>query len=268
MVFFRDTGGFLPYVTKIWLYVTPVLYFVREIPPKLLVYLRWNPLYPSFAALEQIFDGALAVAGVPARRRRRGRSGSSSSERSCSSRGSVTLPSDSDRPPAVRVDDLWVSFRVTREKNQTLKGTLARHARPLEAVDADRGAARRELRGAGRLGLRRDRPQRRGQVDDAAHDRRASCRRPPGRVAVWGRVTPLLSLGVGFNRELTGRENILLGGLTAGLTVGRGVRRTSTRSRSSPASATRSTSRCARTRRACSAGSRSRSPRTSSPRSS
>ena len=44
---------------------------------------------------------------------------------------------------------------------------------------------------------------------------------PPtaGRVAVWGRVTPLLSLGVGFNRELTGRENILLGGLTAGLTA-------------------------------------------------
>jgi ABC-type polysaccharide/polyol phosphate export permease len=55
MVFFRDTGGFLPYVTRIWLYVTPVLYFVREIPPNLLVYLRWNPLYPSYAALEQIF---------------------------------------------------------------------------------------------------------------------------------------------------------------------------------------------------------------------
>lgn len=55
MVFYRDTGGFLPYVTKIWLYVTPALYFVREIPPKLLVYLRYNPLYPSFAALEQIF---------------------------------------------------------------------------------------------------------------------------------------------------------------------------------------------------------------------
>ncbi len=42
---------------------------------------------------------------------------------------------------------------------------------------------------------------------------------PPtaGRVAVWGHVTPLLSLGIGFNRELTGRENILLGGLTVGL---------------------------------------------------
>jgi ABC-type polysaccharide/polyol phosphate transport system ATPase subunit len=43
---------------------------------------------------------------------------------------------------------------------------------------------------------------------------------PPtrGRVTCWGRVTPLLSLGVGFNRELSGRENILLGGLAGGLT--------------------------------------------------
>jgi len=56
MVFYRDTAGFLPYVTKVWLYVTPVLYFVREIPPALLIYLRFNPLYPSFAALEQIFN--------------------------------------------------------------------------------------------------------------------------------------------------------------------------------------------------------------------
>jgi ABC-type polysaccharide/polyol phosphate transport system ATPase subunit len=42
---------------------------------------------------------------------------------------------------------------------------------------------------------------------------------PPteGRVTIYGRVTPLLSLGVGFNRELTGRENILLGGLAVGL---------------------------------------------------
>jgi ABC-type polysaccharide/polyol phosphate export permease len=57
MVFFRDTSGFLPYITRIWLYITPALYFISEIPPKLLVFLRWNPLYPSFAALEQIFDG-------------------------------------------------------------------------------------------------------------------------------------------------------------------------------------------------------------------
>jgi ABC-type polysaccharide/polyol phosphate transport system ATPase subunit len=42
---------------------------------------------------------------------------------------------------------------------------------------------------------------------------------PPteGRITIHGRVTPLLSLGVGFNRGLTGRENILLGGLAVGL---------------------------------------------------
>jgi ABC-type polysaccharide/polyol phosphate export permease len=55
MVFFRDTGGFLPYINRVWLFITPTMYFVSEIPPKLLTYLRWNPLYPSFAALEQIF---------------------------------------------------------------------------------------------------------------------------------------------------------------------------------------------------------------------
>jgi len=38
-----------------------------------------------------------------------------------------------------------------------------------------------------------------------------------GRITVRGRSTPLLARGVGFNRELTGRQNVLLGGLAAGL---------------------------------------------------
>jgi ABC-type polysaccharide/polyol phosphate transport system ATPase subunit len=36
-------------------------------------------------------------------------------------------------------------------------------------------------------------------------------------VEVHGRVSTLLALGVGFNRELTGRQNVVLGGLAAGL---------------------------------------------------
>src|SRR3712207_1889005 len=42
---------------------------------------------------------------------------------------------------------------------------------------------------------------------------------PPtsGRVEVNGRVSTLLALGVGFNRALTGRQNVVLGGLAAGL---------------------------------------------------
>jgi teichoic acid transport system ATP-binding protein len=42
---------------------------------------------------------------------------------------------------------------------------------------------------------------------------------PPtsGRIEVHGRVSTLLALGVGFNGNLTGRQNVLLGGLAAGL---------------------------------------------------
>jgi ABC-type polysaccharide/polyol phosphate transport system ATPase subunit len=42
---------------------------------------------------------------------------------------------------------------------------------------------------------------------------------PPtsGVIEVQGRVSTLLALGVGFNANLTGRENVILGGLAAGL---------------------------------------------------
>jgi ABC-type polysaccharide/polyol phosphate export permease len=63
MVFFRDTGGFLPYLSRVWLYVSPALYFISEIPPKLLAYLRWNPLFPTYAALEQIFNAQMPSKG-------------------------------------------------------------------------------------------------------------------------------------------------------------------------------------------------------------
>jgi ABC-2 type transport system ATP-binding protein/teichoic acid transport system ATP-binding protein len=39
-----------------------------------------------------------------------------------------------------------------------------------------------------------------------------------GRVTVRGRISTLLSMGVGFKPEMTGRENIRLGGLAVGLT--------------------------------------------------
>jgi ABC-2 type transport system ATP-binding protein len=39
-----------------------------------------------------------------------------------------------------------------------------------------------------------------------------------GSVRVWGRVAPLISVGVGFHRELTGRENIYVNGAILGLT--------------------------------------------------
>jgi ABC-type polysaccharide/polyol phosphate transport system ATPase subunit len=42
-----------------------------------------------------------------------------------------------------------------------------------------------------------------------------------GRVSVRGRISSLLSLGVGFNSNLTGRDNIYLNGIYLGLTRSR-----------------------------------------------
>lgn len=38
-----------------------------------------------------------------------------------------------------------------------------------------------------------------------------------GSVRVWGRIAPLIAVGVGFHRELTGRENVYLNGTVLGL---------------------------------------------------
>jgi teichoic acid transport system permease protein len=54
-VFFRDTANFLPYITRLLMYVSPVLFATYEIPKNLKPFLQWNPLYPFYAALEQIF---------------------------------------------------------------------------------------------------------------------------------------------------------------------------------------------------------------------
>jgi ABC-2 type transport system ATP-binding protein/teichoic acid transport system ATP-binding protein len=42
---------------------------------------------------------------------------------------------------------------------------------------------------------------------------------PPthGEIRIQGQVSAMLSLGIGFNPNLSGRENVLLGGLAAGL---------------------------------------------------
>jgi ABC-type polysaccharide/polyol phosphate transport system ATPase subunit len=51
-------------------------------------------------------------------------------------------------------------------------------------------------------------------------------RRDGGRLRIAGRLAPFIELGVGFNPELTSRENILLNGVLMGLTRQQAARRT------------------------------------------
>ncbi len=118
--------------------------------------------------------------------------------------------------PAVRVEDLWIRYRTTSESSTTLKQALtSRRGRVKSAhyVEALRGVSFDVPAGAvyGVIGHN-------GAGKSTLFRTIAGILAPSaGRVTVAGRVTPLLSLGVGFNRELTGRENILLGGLATGL---------------------------------------------------
>jgi len=55
VVYHRDTLTVLPYIMRIWLYVTPVMFAMGEIPSSVKPLFVINPLYPFFAMLEQIF---------------------------------------------------------------------------------------------------------------------------------------------------------------------------------------------------------------------
>jgi teichoic acid transport system permease protein len=59
-VYFRDLKSFLPYFTRIWLYSSPILYYVHEIPERFKPILALNPLYPLFGALSAVVDNGQA----------------------------------------------------------------------------------------------------------------------------------------------------------------------------------------------------------------
>jgi ABC-type polysaccharide/polyol phosphate transport system ATPase subunit len=119
--------------------------------------------------------------------------------------------------PAVQVDDLWVRFRTTKEKRPTLSKRmrdLRQRRRSTLVVEALKGLSFDIPVGSvyGVIGHN-------GSGKSTLLRTIAGILRPTqGEVVLYRRVTPFLSLGIGFNRELTGRENILLGGLAQGLT--------------------------------------------------
>jgi teichoic acid transport system ATP-binding protein len=121
-------------------------------------------------------------------------------------------PSDS----SVRVENLSVTYRTTFQKKPTLRGTLrrlGRRKRIIREVEAVRDVSFEVPHGTvlGIVGV--------NGAGKSSLMRTVAGILPPteGRVAVRGRVSTLLALGVGFNADLSGRENVILGGLAAGL---------------------------------------------------
>jgi ABC-type polysaccharide/polyol phosphate transport system ATPase subunit len=119
-------------------------------------------------------------------------------------------------PPAIRAEDVSVTYRTSLEKKPTLKTTimrLGRRERTWREIEAVKNVSLEVPRGSvvGIMGA--------NGAGKSTLVRTMAGILPPtsGRVEVNGKVSTLLALGVGFNKDLTGRQNVTLGGLAAGL---------------------------------------------------
>jgi ABC-type polysaccharide/polyol phosphate export permease len=65
-VYFRDLTQFLPYILRLWLYISPVLWTVQLIDKKGLHFLVWvNPIGPPLVALSDlVIDGYVPAASL------------------------------------------------------------------------------------------------------------------------------------------------------------------------------------------------------------
>jgi ABC-type polysaccharide/polyol phosphate transport system ATPase subunit len=117
---------------------------------------------------------------------------------------------------AVKVENLSVTYRTSIDARPTMKDTLRRLGRRQRTI--------REIRAVREMSFEVAHGTVIGVVGVNGAGKSTLMRTiagilPPtrGRVEVHGRVSTLLALGVGFNANLTGRDNVVLGGLAAGL---------------------------------------------------
>lgn len=119
---------------------------------------------------------------------------------------------------AISIENLSISYRVNIDTKKSLKNLVMRaskgekvRSRTIEAVknlnlEVPHGTALGIIgaNGAGKSTLMRA----------------IAGILPPteGRITVDGNISTLLALGVGFNQSLSGRDNVILGGLASGLT--------------------------------------------------
>jgi ABC-type polysaccharide/polyol phosphate transport system ATPase subunit len=129
----------------------------------------------------------------------------------------ISLSGSSSRSHlTVKVENLSISYRTTFERVPTFKNAitrLGRGQRAIKEIQALQGVSFDVPDGTS-LGIIGN-----NGAGKSTLMRAMAGILPPneGRIEVNGRISPLLSLGVGFNANLSGRENIILGGLAGGL---------------------------------------------------
>jgi ABC-2 type transport system ATP-binding protein len=123
--------------------------------------------------------------------------------------------SASHRAPAIRIEGLQKSFRLPRHQVQTLKE---------RALHPFRRTAYDELRVLGGVSVEVGRGEFFGIVgrNGSGKSTLLKClagiyRADAGSIQVAGRLAPFIELGVGFNPDLTARDNVLINAVMMGL---------------------------------------------------
>jgi ABC-type polysaccharide/polyol phosphate transport system ATPase subunit len=123
---------------------------------------------------------------------------------------------DTDAPVALQVEDLHKSFRIPTHRVDSLK---ERMVRPFSSRDF------RELRALDGVSFKIHQGEffgivgRNGSGKSTLLKLLASIYRADrGKIRMAGRLAPFIELGVGFNLDLSARENVVLNGVMMGLT--------------------------------------------------
>jgi ABC-2 type transport system ATP-binding protein len=122
----------------------------------------------------------------------------------------------SEAPLAIAVDDLHKTFRIPTQRVDSFKERAvhpfaSREYRELRALDG----VSFEIRQGEFFGI----VGRNGSGKSTLLKLLASIyRADSGKIRIAGRLAPFIELGVGFNHELTARENVVLNGVMMGLT--------------------------------------------------
>ena len=120
-----------------------------------------------------------------------------------------------ERTPAVKAEGVSKSFRLPLDRPSTFKQRVL-HPRRSRAATRLHALVDVSFEVETRRVLRHHRPQRLRQEHDA-EDAWPGSTRPTGHLAVGGPVSPFIELGVGFNPELTARDNVVVNAALLGM---------------------------------------------------